>query len=157
MKALTLWQPWASLVACGAKRVETRSWTTKYRGPIAIHAAAGGPPFKDLGASRWRREFSVAAHVVAGIELRPGRRSPKLEWSRFGYVLPAGAVLATAELYQVQEIDPTWINELSDEERIFGNYETGRFAWFLQNVRPFRRPIPAKGNRLIWNWSGVSE
>lgn len=39
MKAITLWQPWASLLACGAKGYETRSWATSYRGQIAIHAA----------------------------------------------------------------------------------------------------------------------
>ena len=39
MKAITTWQPWASLLARGAKKYETRSWETKYRGPIAIHAA----------------------------------------------------------------------------------------------------------------------
>ncbi len=39
MKAITLWQPWASLIAIGAKKIETRSWATKYRGPLAIHAA----------------------------------------------------------------------------------------------------------------------
>ncbi len=39
MKAITIWQPWASLIACGAKKFETRSWATNYRGPIAIHVA----------------------------------------------------------------------------------------------------------------------
>jgi hypothetical protein len=43
MKAITIWQPWASLIACGTKKYETRSWPTKYRGPIAIHAAAKEP------------------------------------------------------------------------------------------------------------------
>src|SRR4051794_27044458 len=42
MKALTLTQPWASLVAIGAKKIETRSWPTRYRGLLAIHAAARG-------------------------------------------------------------------------------------------------------------------
>ena len=56
MKALTLWQPWASLVALGWKSVETRCWSTKYRGPLAIHSAAKLPP-DWLGASRHRREF----------------------------------------------------------------------------------------------------
>ena len=41
MKALTVQQPWASLIASGAKCVETRTWRTPYRGPLAIHAAAG--------------------------------------------------------------------------------------------------------------------
>lgn len=39
MNAISLWQPWASLVAAGIKRIETRSWGTNFRGPIAIHAA----------------------------------------------------------------------------------------------------------------------
>src|SRR5258708_5270609 len=43
VKALTLWQPWASLIAVGAKTIETRSWSTSYRGPLAIHAAKRKP------------------------------------------------------------------------------------------------------------------
>ncbi len=56
MKALTLCQPWASLVALGHKRIETRCWETKYRGTLAIHAAAALPP-KWLGASRHQPAF----------------------------------------------------------------------------------------------------
>jgi hypothetical protein len=40
MKAITILQPWASLIACNAKQIEIRSWATKYRGEIAIHAGA---------------------------------------------------------------------------------------------------------------------
>jgi hypothetical protein len=43
VKALTLHQPWASLVAVGAKTIETRSWSTLYRGPVAIHAGLRVP------------------------------------------------------------------------------------------------------------------
>lgn len=43
MKCLTLTQPWATLVAIGAKSIETRSWRTRYTGPLAIHAAKGFP------------------------------------------------------------------------------------------------------------------
>jgi hypothetical protein len=43
VKALTLHQPWASLVAAGVKMIETRSWSTRYRGPLAIHAGAKRP------------------------------------------------------------------------------------------------------------------
>ena len=38
MKALTLWQPWASLIAWGEKRYETRSYGISHRGTLAIHA-----------------------------------------------------------------------------------------------------------------------
>ena len=43
MKALTLTQPWATLVAVGENSIETRSWGTSYRGPLAIHSAKGFP------------------------------------------------------------------------------------------------------------------
>lgn len=43
MRALTIRQPWASLVALGVKTIETRSWSTRYRGPLAIHAGAAQP------------------------------------------------------------------------------------------------------------------
>ncbi len=48
IKAISLWQPWASLVAAHVKRHETRHWSTEYRGLLAIHAAktldrAGAP------------------------------------------------------------------------------------------------------------------
>ena len=46
MKALTLRQPWASLIADGRKTIETRTWRTRYRGPLAIHASAR--PYEDL-------------------------------------------------------------------------------------------------------------
>ena len=39
MKAFTLTQPWASLIALLLKTFETRSWKTKYRGPLLIHAS----------------------------------------------------------------------------------------------------------------------
>lgn len=39
VRALSLWQPWASAVVLGWKRWETRSWSTAYRGPLVIHAA----------------------------------------------------------------------------------------------------------------------
>jgi len=43
MKALTLTQPWASLMALQSKTIETRSWYTAYRGELVIHAAKGFP------------------------------------------------------------------------------------------------------------------
>lgn len=39
MKAISLWQPWATFLVHGLKKIETRSWSTKYRGPLLIHAA----------------------------------------------------------------------------------------------------------------------
>ncbi len=41
MKALSIRQPWAWLVAAGIKDIENRTWRTSYRGPLLIHASAG--------------------------------------------------------------------------------------------------------------------
>ena len=40
MKALTIKQPWASLIASGIKDIENRTWKTHYRGKIYIHASS---------------------------------------------------------------------------------------------------------------------
>lgn len=53
MRAITLMQPWASLIALGAKRYETRSWKTHYRGPLAIHSS---------------RDFSKASRALCHCE-----------------------------------------------------------------------------------------
>lgn len=61
MRALTIWQPYASLFPAGAKKFETRSWRTDYRGPIAIHAA-----LRPMG---WIMEHTdeAALHIAARI------------------------------------------------------------------------------------------
>ncbi|WP_405797712.1 ASCH domain-containing protein [Streptomyces sp. NBC_01506] len=44
MRSLTIKQPWADAITHGTKRVENRSWTTRYRGPVLIHAGATYDP-----------------------------------------------------------------------------------------------------------------
>ena len=158
MKVLTLTQPWATLVAIGAKRIETRSWATKYRGPLLIHAAAGlGPvggkfglvdlchtePFYDvLKAAGMQRSTSLPfGAIVARCELVDCVPSEKI-MAAFGAYGPedqtGGRVL--------------W--PLTDQELAFGNYAPGRYAWLLGNVEPMATPIPAKGALGLWNWEG---
>lgn len=62
MKAITIWQPWAEFIAAGVKHNETRSWATKYRGPIAIHAAV--KPIRQMSESS--REGPAALPHIAG-------------------------------------------------------------------------------------------
>ena len=135
MKALSLWQPWASLVAFGEKKVETRCWTTKYRGPIAIASTRTIPRW--LGESRKSQDFHdalVTTMYERGIE-----------------TLVRGSVLCVAELVDIQETSVVR-DDLSQREQLFGNYEDGRYAWFLENIRRLKVPISVKGNRLLWNW-----
>jgi len=128
MIALSLMQPWASLVALKHKRIETRSWTTIYRGPLAIHASKGMP--------LWAKE-------VCEDETERGLLPPDS--------LPLGAIVAVCRLADVRRteiVEPT----LSENERRLGNYEPGRFAWFLEDVDALPEPIPAKGSLGLWSW-----
>lgn len=143
MKALSLWQPWASLIALGEKRIETRHWSTKYRGPLAIHATAKIPP-RWLGASRHSEIFRNELAVVLNV-----RRDHVESATR---KLPLSAVLCVARLVTIEQTDRVR-ETLCERELIFGNYEDGRYAWFLELLEVFDNPIPAKGNRLIWNWN----
>ena len=130
MKAITLWQPWATLVAVGAKPFETRSWSTHYRGLLAIHAAKTG---KDIAQYRGR---------------------PKIEQAlaRGGYcfeTLPLGVVVCTARLEDVLPAEMVARQGLADD---FGDYSPGRFAWHLVDVRPLAEPQPATGRQGFWEW-----
>lgn len=149
MKALTLWQPWASLVALGEKRIETRCWQTSYRGPLAIHAAAKLPP-RWLGASMHGNEFRNELADVLNVG-RDHTARAGIDAAIHG--LPYGAVVAIVRLWDI-ELAHLVAETLEERERIFGNYETGRYAWFLELVEKLDPPIPAKGNRLLWNWAG---
>lgn len=137
MKALSLWQPWASLIAWGAKEYETRSWPTDYRGKLAIHAAKRKPTYNDT--LHMREIF----YPVMRDHMRPTNYS--LEY------LPLGAVLCICELeavYHTEQVSP----HISEQERAFGDFSPGRAAWKLKVVEVFDRPIPAKGMQQLWDW-----
>ncbi len=150
MKALTLWQPWATLVAMEVKRIETRSWATAYRGEIAIHAAAKLPP-KWLGASSRSDPFRDELADLFSVRMDRDDRTGK----RVGDILrglPYGKVVCIVRLVGIEETSEELRQGLTQWERLFGNYEAGRYAWYLEMVDVLNPPIPAKGNRMLWNW-----
>lgn len=140
MKALTLWEPWAWLMAYEQKCVETRCWTTSYRGPIAIHSALRKPSFlgKSALTPAFQEQFMRARQKVFGSSQRP----------EFHF----GHVLCIADLVSIEPTERVRA-ELSPQELMFGNYEEGRYAWFFENVRRYEPTIPAKGNRMLWEWN----
>jgi hypothetical protein len=149
MKALTLWQPWATLVAMEVKKIETRCWSTKYRGELAIHSAAKLPA-KWLGRSAATEPFrDELADVFGARRDRDDRTGTRVDTILKG--LPAGRVLCVVNLYDVVPVSEIE-NELTDREMLFGNYEDGRYAWMLKMVDVFEPGIGAKGNRMLWNW-----
>lgn len=158
MKALTLTQPWASLVAIGAKQIETRSWATKYRGPLAIHAGQGlGPAGGNDGFIRLctGSEYIYAALEAAGLV--------PFTWNIEALLaLPRGAIIATCELVACGQIRADGIYDLghnkgakladlpAEPELSFGDYTPFRVAWFLSNIKRLPEPVPAKGAMSLW-------
>lgn len=128
-KALSLTQPWATLIALKAKRVETRSWSTHFRGPVAIHAAKGFPASaRDLC---WTLPFGDALG-----DLTPSK-------------LPVGAIVATAYIDGCRFTEDV-ARQLDEPELSFGDYSPGRFAWFLSSIIALDKPIPCKGALGLW-------
>jgi activating signal cointegrator 1 len=151
MKALTLTQPWATLIACGAKRIETRSWATAFRGRIAIHAAKGLGP---VGGKRGL--YATCCEAPFRDVIADAFKSTREEAFDAARELPLGAIVATADLVDVRRVDmglraQVLAQTITPFEVDFGDYATGRFAWFLENVRPFTEPIPCNGALSLWD------
>lgn len=136
MKALTLTQPWAALVALGQKRVETRSWRTSYRGPLAIHAGRLFPG--------WAREISQREPFLSA--LRPCGVPADLHAS-------LGHVLCTVRLVSCLKAE-TAARMIPSLEQQFGDYGPGRFAWFLEDPEPVIGIPLATGHLGLWEWDG---
>ena len=115
MKALTIWQPYASCIADGRKRFETRSWETDYRGLIAIHAA-----------KRWQSEQQET--LTSLIDRFPATFGDYAETD-----LSFGEMLCICRLVSIQKTENIR-STLTDEERAAGDYADGRFAWELEHV-----------------------
>jgi len=150
MKAITILQPWASLIACGAKKIETRSWATKYRGKIAIHAGQG----------KQYMEFSKREPIFSCLW---NKEQIKMQLKERRDSLPYGAVIAIADLVDCVEINESHeyylklhLEDGTNKEYAFGDYTLGRYAWLLENIQAIK-PVPAKGMQRIWNWAGDLE
>ncbi len=141
MKALSFRQPLATLVALGAKQIDTRSWRTSYRGPLAIHASKRMT--KAEGSLCWQEPFRTALEAGG---YKPGEGSAT---NPFG--LPLGVVIAVALLVDIHPI--TRENQPAEPEYTFGDYGPGRFAWILRNVYRLPDPIPARGSLGLWEWN----
>jgi hypothetical protein len=115
----------------GLKKIETRSWTTSYRGTLLIHASKG------------RAGAAIAATPFF--------------WQyipQFGE-LPFGAIIGEARLVDVVRLEETGLplellDRLSLEERAFGDYRGGRFAWMLEDSVMWEETIPATGKLGLW-------
>jgi hypothetical protein len=127
--ALTLWQPWASLIAIGAKRFETRGRPPPRRligQRIAIHAALRRPRTTDMDPETHKA-------VCQAFGSRTWRQA-----------LPRGEIVCIAMLVEALPVACV-------PHDLLGDYSPGRWAWRLDDVRSVEPPVPAKGMQL-WGW-----
>ncbi len=134
MKTLSLTQPWASLVAVGEKRFETRSWPTRYRGLLAIHAAKNFPA--------WARDLSLTSTPFVDALFENGVNPV---WG-----LPQGAIVGVVELLDCLPTGAV-LDQISTRELVFGDFSPGRYAWKLGDGVRFAEPIPCRGALGLWD------
>ena len=143
MKAISLWQPWASLITGGAKKIETRSWP--YVGPLPVWLAIHATCTIEPRVKAMLLETRQGRQIRDWLETLCGIRSIE--------ALPLGSVVAVARLAACK---PTGTLEethpLSEMERALGDYRGGRFAWILDRVEFLDRPLPARGAQGLWTW-----
>ncbi len=130
MRALSVRQPWASLIALGLKPDETRTFAVSYRGPIAIAA----------GATYGRRERAARDRILGAFPCVPWREVYGDEADP-----PLGSIVAVAELVACDFMYAETIAAASPLARAVGDWSPGNYAWRLAAVRRLRDPLPFKG------------
>lgn len=129
MKVLSIKEPFATLIKDKKKFIETRSWKTKYRGELYIHASIS----KISKSVRNRKELMA---LVNDSELNYGK------------------IICKCNLVDCIYMDEDFVNKIKDnhQEYICGEYKVGRYAWILDNIEPLDKLILAKGSLSIWNY-----
>jgi hypothetical protein len=123
MAAISLWQPWASFIAIGMKPYETRHWRA---------------PDRLIGK---RIAIHAAKHPVSKEERQWWR-----DLTGNDEPLPLGAFVCTAVLAAVLRAEDV----VPD---MFGDYESGRFCWQMDDPVQLEPPVPATGRQGFWLWS----
>lgn len=135
MRAISLWQPWASLWLTDHKWHETRHWHTSYRGPLYINAAKR--PIRDGDLS---------------LELE---RLCLTEFGQFFRAeLPYGAVIGIVNLIECSE---TQTVGTSDVDKLCGDWTPGRFAWLRAPQPTHIGPWPYRGRQGFFNVNDLDQ
>lgn len=145
MRILSLWQPYASLIALGLKKHETRSWGTDYRGKLLIHATKTQPICVTSVLE------SVALHMTL----------EQIDRVKSSLPLPQGCVVATADLTDCRMMNSkystiseqvyAYINEQSPLDLAVGDWQPGRYAWQLDDIIALPNPITWTGAQGLRN------
>jgi len=143
---LPLWQPWASLVVHGAKRVETRHWPAPASiigERIAIHATKTRA---ELGMARVDPFRTVMRDLLErGIALMDPQDPTEL---------PLGALIGTVVVTGCNRMtiaSTTALEHQDPVEYAFGHHAPGRYAWALADPQPLPTPVPWRGSQGIFS------
>lgn len=143
MKVISIWQPYASLIAHGMKFFETRTWH---------------PPRNLLG-----ERIGIASTKVIRPEQRAAYSEPEFQhfYSQTGLPpledLPHGYLVGTAVLDSVELINEDFRDDITSEELAFGWFEDGRYAWRMRYAMPLPFPVPIRGKQGIFEWGRDDE
>lgn len=122
MRALSLHQPWATLLVAGFKINETRSWPTSYRGPLAIHAA-----------KKWSRTIEdlcfTEPFATYLLKLCPNQGGAFYLKDALELILPFGKIVGTVHVDDCVLVDERGAAGVLEPERSFGEFTPGRYRW----------------------------
>lgn len=134
MRAISLWQPWAELIARELKEYETRSFPCQL-GPVVIQAA--------------KKKFNSADYAQ---ELRTQLLMDEVD----PFFLKYGVVLCVADIVGCQKTE-SLIERISGRERNYGDWSGGRYAWRFANIRRLPQPVELKGHQGWFFWKEAKQ
>lgn len=124
MKVLTIKQPWASLIIDGYKEYEFRSWKTKVRGEVLIHAS------KSLEKDAMKR------------------------FKHLDLEYPTGKILGKVTITDCIKVTKEFEDNLITQNELVYGASRGRdgYAFKLDQVEKWETPKDAKGSLGFWNY-----
>ncbi len=135
LRALTVSEPFASMIAGGEKLIENRKWQTDYRGLLAIHAGKGTQYL-----TRYELRRYPAGCVLAVVRLVSCIYKP--------YAVEEYAARRAPYHLRRDGLTRCDLGRILDDVHAEGPY-----LWILADLAPFRQPIPARGAQGLWGWT----
>lgn len=144
IQAIALWQPWATLLVAGIKKIETRSFYTSRRGRTIIHASK---------LTETNKRACMQAFMQFYDELK------KLGYEDISQ-MPLGKLVGELDIIDAKQMVAgsvavnhlqIAIDKVSSKERQYGHYEAGRYGWLTENHKMYSKPVPYVGQQGFFN------
>lgn len=163
MYGLTLTEPWATLVAEGIKRIETRSWKTNKVLPIAV-AIHAGKSLPEYAADAIRDRGAVQeALIKAGVNPLRGVDDYPFDWdehrravgnmkARYLFTETRGMIIAYATIAEIVAFPEGMVpaNDYGNDAGL-GDFTAGRYGWTITNVEKVT-PFAMTGHQQLWSF-----